>query len=110
MLALGGASWPRLGSDGGWVDALTKAGIGIAPLRPANCGFVVHWSDVFRSRFEGHPLKRIELSFGGRAVRGEALITQTGLEGGGIYALSGRCATRSWLPAKRSCRSTCGRT
>jgi uncharacterized flavoprotein (TIGR03862 family) len=89
VLALGGASWPRLGSDGGWVEPLTRGGIGIAPLRPANCGFVVHWSDVFRSRFEGHPLKRIELSFGGRAVRGEALITQTGLEGGGIYALSG---------------------
>jgi uncharacterized flavoprotein (TIGR03862 family) len=89
VLALGGASWPRLGSDGGWVEALTRGGIGIAPLRPANCGFVVHWSDVFRSRFEGHPLKRIELSFGDRAVRGEALITQTGLEGGGVYALSG---------------------
>jgi uncharacterized flavoprotein (TIGR03862 family) len=89
VLALGGASWPRLGSDGGWVEALAKGGIGIAPLRPANCGFVVHWSDVFRSRFEGQPLKRIELSFGGRTVRGEALITQTGLEGGGIYALAG---------------------
>jgi uncharacterized flavoprotein (TIGR03862 family) len=89
VLALGGASWPRLGSDGGWVEALAKADIEIAPLRPANCGFVVHWSDVFRSRFHGQPLKRIELSFGGRVVRGEALITQTGLEGGGIYALSG---------------------
>ncbi len=89
VLALGGASWPRLGSDGGWVEAIAKRGIGIAPLRPANCGFVVQWSDVFRSRFQGQPLKRIELSFGGRVVRGEALITQTGLEGGGIYALSG---------------------
>ena len=88
VLALGGASWPRLGSDGGWVDALVKAGIAVAPLRPANCGFVVHWSELFRSRFEGEPLKRVELSFGGRTVRGEALITQTGLEGGGIYALS----------------------
>jgi uncharacterized flavoprotein (TIGR03862 family) len=87
VLALGGASWPRLGSDGGWVAALAKAGIAVAPLRPANCGFVVRWSDVFRSRFEGQPLKRIGLSFGGRAVRGEALITQAGLEGGGIYAL-----------------------
>lgn len=88
VLALGGASWPRLGSDGGWVDALAKAGIAVAPLRPANCGFVVQWSELFRSRFEGEPLKRVELSFGGRTVRGEALITQTGLEGGGIYALS----------------------
>ncbi len=89
VLALGGASWPRLGSDGGWVAALAEAGIAVAPLRPANCGFIVRWSDVFRSRFEGQPLKRIELSFGARTVRGEALITQAGLEGGGIYALSG---------------------
>jgi uncharacterized flavoprotein (TIGR03862 family) len=89
VLALGGASWPRLGSDGGWVDVLVEAGIAVAPLRPANCGFVVHWSDVFRSRFEGQPLKRIGLSFGGQSVRGEAVITQTGLEGGGVYALSG---------------------
>jgi uncharacterized flavoprotein (TIGR03862 family) len=89
VLALGGASWPRLGSDGGWVDVLAEAGITVAPLRPANCGFVVQWSDVFRSRFEGQPLKRIGLSFGGQGVRGEAVITQTGLEGGGVYALSG---------------------
>jgi uncharacterized flavoprotein (TIGR03862 family) len=90
VLALGGASWPRLGSDGGWVAALAEAGIAVAPLRPANCGFVVRWSDVFRSRFEGQPLKRVELSFGGHRVRGEALITQAGLEGGGMYALSAR--------------------
>jgi len=88
VLALGGASWPRLGSDGGWVDVLANAGIAVAPLRPANCGFVVHWSDLFRDRFEGQPLKRIELSFGGQSVRGEALITRQGLEGGGVYALS----------------------
>ena len=88
VLALGGASWPRLGSDGGWADALGKMGIAIAPLRPANCGFVANWSDVFRERFEGQPLKRIELSFGGQSVRGEAIITRQGLEGGGIYALS----------------------
>ena len=88
VLALGGASWPRLGSDGGWVDALAAAGVMVTPLHPANCGFVVRWSEVFRDRFEGQPLKRIELSFGGRSVRGEALITRNGLEGGGIYALS----------------------
>jgi uncharacterized flavoprotein (TIGR03862 family) len=88
VLALGGASWPRLGSDGGWVDALANAGIALAPLRPANCGFIVNWSDVFRDRFEGQPLKRIGLSFGGQSVRGEALITRQGLEGGGIYALA----------------------
>jgi uncharacterized flavoprotein (TIGR03862 family) len=87
ILALGGASWPRLGSDGGWVDVLTQAGVAVAPLKPANCGFVAPWSDLFRDRFEGQPLKRIELTFGGQVVRGEAVITRTGLEGGGIYAL-----------------------
>jgi uncharacterized flavoprotein (TIGR03862 family) len=88
VLALGGASWPRLGSDGGWADVLAAVGVAVAPLRPANCGFLVRWSDVFRDRFEGQPLKRIALTFGGRSVRGEALITRGGLEGGGIYALS----------------------
>ena len=72
VLALGGASWPRLGSDGGWADVLAKSGVAIAPLRPANCGFVANWSEIFRERFEGQPLKRIELSFGGTSVRGEA--------------------------------------
>lgn len=88
VLALGGASWPKLGSDGGWVDVLTGAGIAVAPLRPANCGFTVVWSELFRTRFAGQPLKRIALSFGGEWVRGESVITETGLEGGGIYALA----------------------
>jgi uncharacterized flavoprotein (TIGR03862 family) len=89
VLALGGASWPRLGSDGAWVQALTAKGVMISPLRPANCGFGVAWSDIFRDRFEGQPLKGIELSFGSHRVRGEALITRAGVEGGAIYALSG---------------------
>ncbi|WFU44568.1 TIGR03862 family flavoprotein [Bradyrhizobium sp. CB82] len=88
VLALGGASWPRLGSDGGWTKTLAEKGVKIAPLRPANCGFDVAWSEVFRTRFEGQPLKGIALIFGGHAVRGEALITSTGIEGGAIYALS----------------------
>ena len=88
VLALGGATWPRLGSDGGWADVLGAERIAVAPLRPANCGFIVNWSDVFRGRFEGQPLKRIELSFGEQSVRGEAIVTRQGLEGGGIYALS----------------------
>jgi uncharacterized flavoprotein (TIGR03862 family) len=88
VLALGGASWPRLGSDGSWIAAMSGAGIAVTPLRPANCGFLVDWSDIFRSRFEGQPLKRIALSFGGRSVRGEAVITKLGLQGGGLYALS----------------------
>jgi uncharacterized flavoprotein (TIGR03862 family) len=88
VLALGGASWPRLGSDGAWAETLSAKGVTISPLRPANCGFAVAWSDIFRDRFEGHPLKGIALSFGPHTVRGEAVITRTGIEGGAIYALS----------------------
>ena len=88
VLALGGASWPRLGSDGGWADVLQARGIEVLPLRPANCGFVVNWSTIFRDRFEGMPLKGLALSFGGRSVRGEAVITRDGIEGGAVYALS----------------------
>ena len=88
VLALGGASWPRLGSDGGWVETLRAKDVKVSPLRPANCGFTVAWSDIFRDRFEGEPLKGVALSFGGRSVRGEALITRDGIEGGAVYALS----------------------
>jgi uncharacterized flavoprotein (TIGR03862 family) len=88
VLALGGASWPRLGSDAGWVETLSAKGVGIAALRPANCGFAVAWSDVFRDRFEGDPLKGVALSFGSHTLRGEAIITRAGIEGGAIYALS----------------------
>jgi uncharacterized flavoprotein (TIGR03862 family) len=88
VLALGGASWPRLGSDGGWTDPVAAAGIPVAPLRPANCGVLVPWSDLFRDRFHGEPLKRIALSFADRSVMGEMIITRAGLEGGAIYALS----------------------
>src|SRR5882724_4784298 len=88
VLALGGASWSRLGSDGGWVDTLGARGVKVTPLKSANCGFVVTWSDIFRDRFEGQPLKGIALSFGPRSVRGEAMITRNGIEGGAIYALS----------------------
>ncbi|NPV19418.1 NAD(P)/FAD-dependent oxidoreductase [Bradyrhizobium aeschynomenes] len=88
VLALGGASWPRLGSDGGWGPILAAKGVVIAPLRPANCGFTVAWSDIFRDRFEGQPLKGIALSFGEHSRRGEAVITRNGVEGGAVYALS----------------------
>lgn len=88
ILALGGASWPRLGSDGAWTRLLP--GVAIAPLRPANCGFRVGWSDVFRARFEGTPVKRIALTFDGVTVRGEAMITAQGIEGGAVYALSAK--------------------
>jgi uncharacterized flavoprotein (TIGR03862 family) len=88
VLALGGASWPRLGSDGGWVETLRAKGVTVSPLKPANCGFAVAWSDIFRDRFEGEPLKGIALSFGAQRARGEAMITRNGIEGGAIYALS----------------------
>jgi uncharacterized flavoprotein (TIGR03862 family) len=88
VLALGGASWPRLGSDGSWVENLAAKNVKISPLHPANSGFTVAWSDIFRNRFEGRPLKGIALRFGPRSVRGEAVITRTGIEGGAIYALS----------------------
>jgi uncharacterized flavoprotein (TIGR03862 family) len=88
ILALGGGSWPKLGSDGAWADTLAARGIAIAPLRPSNCGFTVDWTEKFRA-FEGQPLKPLTVSFNGRTVRGELIVTRDGLEGGAIYALSG---------------------
>jgi len=88
LLALGGASWPRMGSDGSWVDILAREGVAVAPLRAANVGFDCAWSPHFAETFAGAPLKRIALSFGERRVRGEAMVTRRGIEGGAVYALS----------------------
>ena len=88
LFALGGASWPRLGSDGSWVEAFATDGIAVAPLRPSNSGVHIRWTELFRARFAGEPLKGIALSAAGESVRGEAMITETGLEGGAVYALS----------------------
>ncbi|HMI95985.1 MAG TPA: TIGR03862 family flavoprotein [Micropepsaceae bacterium] len=88
ILALGGASWSKLGTDGAWSAILARRGVSICPFRPANCGFAIAWSDSFRDRFEGMPLKNIGLSFAGHAARGDALITRYGIEGGAVYALS----------------------
>ena len=88
LLALGGASWPRLGSDGGWVPLLEGCGVAVSPLRPANGGFTVAWSTLMRERFAGQPLKRIVIRFGGEEAAGEAMIDAAGIEGGAIYALS----------------------
>ena len=93
LLALGGGSWARLGSDGAWVPLLAQRGVMVAPLRPANCGFDVAWSDHFRDRFAGHPVKPVSVtstdSAGHAAGRlGEFTITGTGVEGSLIYALS----------------------
>src|SRR4051812_12196428 len=79
VLALGGASWPRLGSDGAWVETLANKGVNISRLRPANSGFTVAWSDIFRDRFEGQPLKGVALTSGQNTVRGEAVITRSGI-------------------------------
>lgn len=89
ILALGGASWPRLGSTGDWVQAIRDRGVDVADLLPANCGFETGWSDHLRERFSGTPLKTIALEFAGHCVRGECVIASYGLEGGAIYALSG---------------------
>ncbi len=90
VLAVGGASWPRLGADGSWVAPVAATGIEITALRPANCGFTVAWSQQFRSRFAGQPLKKVTLTFHGRTVPGEAMVTEYGIEGGVVYALSSR--------------------
>jgi uncharacterized flavoprotein (TIGR03862 family) len=87
VLAFGGASWPRLGSDGSWVDALAREQLAVTPLAPANAGLSIAWSDVICERFAGAPVKPLALSFGTNTVRGEALVTRQGLEGGAVYAL-----------------------
>ncbi len=88
LFALGGASWPRLGADGSWRDAFRTRGVEITPLRPANAGFNVAWSDHIRARFAGQPLKNIAVHHAEHVARGEAMITSYGIEGGALYALS----------------------
>ena len=96
ILALGGGSWARLGSDGAWAPMLRERGIEVAPLRPANCGFdagvcASGWSAVFRERFAGEPVKAVAARIGGgdgAMRRGEFVVTAGGVEGGLIYALS----------------------
>lgn len=90
VLAVGGASWPRLGSDGRWVPWLAAQGADIAPLAPSNCGFDVPggWTEHFRSRFAGHPLKNVALRIDGFEQQGEFVVTETGVEGSLVYAAS----------------------
>jgi uncharacterized flavoprotein (TIGR03862 family) len=87
LFALGGGSWPKLGSDALWTETFNTAGIPVTPMAPANCGVRIAWSEIFKSRFEGAALKRIALTCGGATTRGEAIVTSDGLEGGAIYAL-----------------------
>ncbi|HVJ53061.1 MAG TPA: TIGR03862 family flavoprotein [Aliidongia sp.] len=87
ILALGGASWPRLGADGAWQGPLQGESVSIAPLRAANCGLIVPWSVPFAQRWAGTPLKTIALRHRDRTVAGEAVVTMAGIEGGAVYAL-----------------------
>jgi uncharacterized flavoprotein (TIGR03862 family) len=88
VLALGGGSWSRLGSDGAWVSTLEQAGAEVEALRPSNCGFDVAWSEHFREKYEGHPIKTVVLSFGDFRQQGEFIVTKDGVEGGLIYTAS----------------------
>jgi hypothetical protein len=88
VLALGGGSWAKLGSDGAWVPLLAGRGIPVAPLKPANCGFDVAWSSHFAERYAGEPIKAVVASVGAHRQQGEFNITATGIEGGLVYAMS----------------------
>jgi uncharacterized flavoprotein (TIGR03862 family) len=87
IFALGGASWPQTGSDGGWVKLFSHAGIPLTPFAPANCGYEVGWTPEFLSQAEGLPLKNIVVRAEGESVAGELLITKYGIEGGALYQL-----------------------
>ena len=100
VLAMGGASWPRLGSDGAWVPTLEGEGVAVSPLVPANSGFDVAWSDILVQRFAGQVLKPATLTFGDQTVRGEMVVTRYGVEGGAVYALS--AALRAAIAAEGS--------
>jgi uncharacterized flavoprotein (TIGR03862 family) len=97
ILALGGASWPQTGSDGGWVKLLTDAGVTVNPLTAANCGYEVDWPAEFLAQAEGLPLKNVVVRAGGESVAGELLMTKYGLEGGALYQL-GRALRRMAKP------------
>ena len=93
VLALGGASWAKLGSDGRWVPVLQEAGISVTPLQPSNCGFTLPWSDYVRERFAGTPLKQVNISIrtpdgGTEGKTGEFILSDYGIEGSLVYALS----------------------
>ncbi len=99
VLAMGGASWPQLGSDGNWVQLLQQRGVSVAALQPSNCGFSVNWSEHFREHFDRQPVKSVRACFNVNSVNedgthlhnwhnGELMITAAGIEGGLIYAIS----------------------
>jgi uncharacterized flavoprotein (TIGR03862 family) len=120
VLALGGASWPQLGSDGAWVPLLEARGVAVAPLQPANCGFEVAgtapgrkgWSDYLRQRHAGQPVKPVAALFTDadgitHRQQGEFVLTDSGVEGSLIYAFSARLREAIARRARRRCDSTC---
>ncbi len=88
LLALGGASWPHLGSDGSWVKILSECGVKISPLRPSNCGFVTKWSDYLINNYAGTPLKSVAIRHKNYSHKGEMILTTQGVEGNAVYAVS----------------------
>ncbi len=88
ILAMGGASWPQLGSDAEWIPIVRAENIRVNSFRPANSRFLVDWTPVFRNRFAGAPVKNVGLNYAGTKVRGELMISSEGIEGGAIYAIS----------------------
>lgn len=88
VFALGGASWPRLGADGSWSEIFARKGVAMTPFEPTNCGVSIGWSEHFTGRYAGKAVKSTRFSVGSTSVRGEAVITSEGLEGGAIYSLS----------------------
>jgi uncharacterized flavoprotein (TIGR03862 family) len=104
VLALGGGSWPQLGSTGAWVSLLAQRDVQIVSLAPANCGFDVAWSEYFRERFAGQPLKSVKASFNELHRQGDCVVTATGIEGSLIYALS--APLREEIAAKGSATLT----
>ena len=90
ILALGGGSWAKLGSTGEWVSILREKDVNVGTLQPSNCGFNVAWRDYFKQHFTGQPLKNVGLTFGDFQKKGEAMLTENGIEGGLIYAASAK--------------------
>jgi uncharacterized flavoprotein (TIGR03862 family) len=100
VLALGGGSWARLGSDGAWVRTLEQAEVKVEALKPSNCGFDAAWSPVFKEKFNGHPIKSVALTFGAFHQQGEFIVTNEGVEGSLIYAASAQIRDEIYAQGK----------
>ncbi len=98
ILALGGASWPEMGSDGAWVEIFQAAGIKVNPLQPSNGRIIVPWTEHFKTNFAGQPIKNLELRYGAATSKGEVIVSEQGLEGGAIYQLSRALRQQPGLP------------